>query len=72
VIRRHGVTALLTAIALMWGAGISQMEDGRVPPLDRPAVITTLASEAGSSATAERIRASATPSAKRSHPMISV
>jgi hypothetical protein len=63
---------ILTGASLLWGAGFAQMENGRVPPLDRGAVVTALASEAGTSAATERLRTSAMHSARRARPLISL
>jgi hypothetical protein len=65
LLRRHGVAVLLASATLLWGAGFFQIEDGRVPLLDRGGVVAALASEAGSSATMERLRISAMQGARR-------
>ncbi|MDX6601355.1 MAG: hypothetical protein QOF13_557 [Solirubrobacterales bacterium] len=49
---------------LLWGVGFAQLDDGRLPSVDRN-VVAALAAEADSSAAAERLRASAMHGAKR-------
>jgi hypothetical protein len=67
LLRRHGVAVFLTSVLLLWGAGFARMEDGSIPTLDRGGVVAALASEAGSSTVAERLRVSAMQGTRR-HP----
>jgi hypothetical protein len=71
-LRRYGIAVILTGASLLWGVGFAQMENGRLPPLDRASVTTALASEAGSGAASERMRVSAMHNARHARPLISL
>jgi hypothetical protein len=69
LLRKHAVALLLAAVLLLWGAGFAPLKDGRVLPLDRGGVVVALASEAGSSTAAERLRTAATQAiGRQKHP----
>ncbi|MDX6609461.1 MAG: hypothetical protein QOF85_1386 [Solirubrobacterales bacterium] len=66
LLRRHGIAVFFASASLLWGVGFAQLGDGRLPSFDRN-VVAALASEADSSAAAERLRTSAMQGAPR-HP----
>jgi hypothetical protein len=66
LLRRHGIAAFLVGASLLWGGGFAQVEDGRSASIDGN-VVAALASDADSSADAERLRISATQGARYRH-----